>query len=135
MRTITRLAGALALTGSLAACGGVTSPSSYPADTFSGTINPGGEADRGFSVGSTGEMSMTLTALSPTPQVGFMWIGVGQYVGASCSPVPGYYTTQAPIGQQLSFSTIPQGAYCMFISDGNTALKQTTTFTLTARHP
>jgi hypothetical protein len=135
MRTFARLIGALALAASLAACHGVVSPSSYPDDNFTGTIAPGGQADKAFNVGSTGEMQMTLVSLSPQPQVGFLAIGVGQYVGGICSPIGGYYASQAPIGQQLSFSTIQQGAYCMLIADANLALKTSATFTINTKHP
>ena len=135
MRTTAHLVGALALAASLAACKGVTSPSSYPDDDFTGTLAIAGQSDKPFSVGSTGEMQMTLVSLTPTPRLGFMWVGVGQYVGSVCSAIPGYYTTQAPIGQALSFPRITQGAYCMFISDGNSALTAPATFTLHTKHP
>jgi len=135
MRTTARLAGALAIAAALAACSGVTTPSSYPDDNFTSTIQPNGEADKAFSVGSTGEMQMTLQSLSPTPQVGFLWMGVGQYAGSTCQPLLGYYTTQAPLNQQFSFSTITKGSYCMFVSDGNSVVKQAATFTVHTKHP
>jgi hypothetical protein len=135
MRTTARLAGALIVATAMAACHGVTSPSSYPDDNFSSTLQPSGEAHKAFTVGSTGEMQMTLQSLTPTPQVGFVWMGVGQFAGAACSPLPGYYTTQAPINQQFSFSTITPGSYCMFVSDGSGVLKQATSFALNTKHP
>jgi hypothetical protein len=135
MRTTARLLGALALAASIAACKGVTSPSSYPDDDLTGTIVPGGQNDKPFTVGSTGEMQMTLSSLSPAPVVGFMAVGVGQYVGSVCAPIGGYYAQQAPIGQQLSFPTITQGSYCMLIADANLALKQSATFRLHTKHP
>ncbi len=119
----------------MAACHGVTSPSSYPDDNLTGTIQPGGEANKAFNVGSTGEMTMTLQSLAPAPQVGFLWMGVGQFAGSACSPIAGYYTTQAPLNQQFSFPTITQGSYCMFVSDGSSVLKQPATFTLNTKHP
>jgi hypothetical protein len=135
MRTTARLVGTLVVALAMAACGGVTSPSSYPDDNFSGTLQPAGEAQKAFNVGSTGEMQMTLQSLTPTPQVGFVWMGVGQFSNSTCSPLAGYYTTQAPINQQFSFSTIPPGSYCMFVSDGSSVLKQATNFTLNTKHP
>jgi hypothetical protein len=135
MRTTARIIGTLIVAAAMTACHGVTEPSSYPDDNFSGTIQPGGETDRAFNVGSTGEMTMTLQSLTPTPQVGFLWMGVGQYAGSSCSPLTGYYTTQAPLNQVFSFSTITKGSYCMFVSDGSTVLKQAATFTVNTKHP
>jgi hypothetical protein len=136
MRTTARLVGALVVAATIAACHGVTSPSSYPDDDFSGTITPGTTQSKNFNVGSTGEIQMTLQTLSPRPVVGFLWIGVGQPAAGSCQPLLGYYTTQAPVGQGLqSFGTIQQGSYCMFVSDGNSILTQPTSFTLQTKHP
>jgi hypothetical protein len=135
MRTTACLAAALVVALAMAACHGVTEPSSYPDDNFSGTLQPAGVAQKAFNVGSTGEMQMTLQSLTPAPQVGFLWMGVGQFSGSTCAPLTGYYTVQAPINQQFSFSTITPGSYCMFVSDGNSVLKQATNFTLNTKHP
>jgi hypothetical protein len=129
------LIAALLFSGVIAGCSGVSSPSSYPDDNFTGTIQVGAEVDKAFTVKATGEMQMTLQSLTPAPVVGFLWMGVGQYVGSICSPLPGYYTTQAPINQQFSFSTIPTGSYCMFLSDGNGVLKQPAAFAVNTKHP
>jgi hypothetical protein len=135
MQKMVRLLGVIAVSLSLASCGGVASPSSYPPDDFTGNIAPGGQASRAFTVSKTGEMQVTLTALSPAPRVGFLAVGVGQYVGNTCQPSPSFYSTQTPVGQALSFGTIPEGSYCIVVLDVNLALTATATFTVEMLHP
>lgn len=135
MRTLARLAVLCLLTGSLAACGSVASPSQLAAENFAGTLEPLGATSQGFSVSKTGEMQVTLQSLAPRPVVGFITIAIGSQVGASCSPLTGYYVAQAAVGQQYAFPQIVKGSYCLYVADNNAVLTQSASFTIRLLHP
>jgi hypothetical protein len=135
MRIFARFTALCGLTLMLASCGSVTSPSQLAPLDFTGSLDPAGTASMNFSVDKLGEMQMTLQSLTPRPVIGFISIAVGQPVGATCSPLAGYYVTQAAIGQQYAFSQIQKGAYCLYAADSNGILTATTTFTIHVLHP
>ena len=135
MRKIVRLLGAVAVAVSLAACGGVASPSSQTPDDFSGTLDPLGQTFKAFSVNKTGEMQITLQSLTPRPVVGFVALAVGLPVGNVCSPLAGYVVSQAAVGQQYGFPQISKGSYCMLVIDANAILTTSVTFSIRMYHP
>jgi len=120
---------------SLAACGGVDSPSNATAEDFSGTLTPLGQANRAFSASKTGELQVTLQSLTPRPVVGFVGIALGTPVGTDCSPALNYIISQAAIGQQYSLGQIQKGSYCILIADSNAILTTDTSFTIHFLHP
>ena len=135
MLKIVCLLGVAAVTVSLAACSGVASPSSQTPDDFSGTLAPLGQASKPFSVSKTGEMQVTLQSLTPRPVVGFVSVAVGLPAGDLCSPLAGYFVSQAAIGQQYAFPQISKGSYCVVIADANAALTTSASFSLRVLHP
>jgi hypothetical protein len=135
MRMMVRLLFALAVAASLAACGGVDSPSSQTATDFTGTLAPGDQQFMTFSVGKTGEMQLTLQSLTPRPVIGFLAMAVGQPAGSICSPIFGYIVAQAAIGQNYSFPQITKGSYCVLIADSTVALTQPAAFSVRLLHP
>ena len=132
---IVRLVAALVTAATLTACSGISSPSTYAPDDFSGTLDPSGEASRGFSVAATGELQLQLTALNPVPRVGFLSMGVGQYLGSVCSPTPNYIVGQVGLNQQYSLGRITKGNYCVVLVDANAVLTAPATFTIRILHP
>src|SRR5437762_4571357 len=62
-----------------AGCGGIVDPSQNKTDTFTGTIAPGGQGPaHGFAASKTGEISVKVTALTPSSSntfVGVIWTG------------------------------------------------------------
>jgi hypothetical protein len=134
MKTARALAVCLSLIP-LAACSGVSSPSSYTPDDFSGLLPPGGEINRGFSVGATGEIQVQLTALNPLPRVGFIAMAVGQYAGTVCSPLQGMIISQAAVNQQYALGRITRGSYCITVADPNQVVTSPSTFTVRMLHP
>src|SRR5262245_21755355 len=64
------------------ACG-VNEPSGNTTETFNGVLQPGGANAFGFSVGKTGEVTVTITAMSPTTNVA-LGVLIGQFAGSSC---------------------------------------------------
>jgi hypothetical protein len=135
MVKLARLASALSIAALLAACGGVSSPSSLTTEEFSGTLEPGGTATRPFSVSKTGEMQLTLRSLTPRPVVGFLALAIGIPAGDVCQPFSGYTIFQAAVGQQYGFPQIQKGSYCLLVADGNAVLTTTTTFSASLSHP
>jgi hypothetical protein len=130
-----RLATALSIAALLAACGGVSSPSTQTTEEFSGTIDPAGTASRDFSVSKTGELQLTLKSLTPRPVVGFITLAIGAPGGGTCQPSSFYLISQAAIGQQYSFPQITKGAYCLLLWDSAAILTGPTAFTASLSHP
>ncbi|MGE3957641.1 MAG: hypothetical protein AB7H96_13050 [Vicinamibacterales bacterium] len=135
MFKLVRLCAALALAASLAACGGVSSPSNQTAEDFTGTLGQSSQAFQTFSVSRTGELSMTLQSLTPRPVVGFVSLGIGTPGAGSCSPLLGYIISQAAIGTPYSFPRIINGTYCIVVADANAILTGPTNFAIRFTHP
>lgn len=135
MLKLVRLVAAVSFALSLAACGGVDSPSNATAEDFSGTLAPAGQASRTFSVSKTGEMQVTLQSLTPRPVVGFVAIALGTPIGTDCSPALNYIVSQAAVGQQYSMGQIQKGSYCILIADSNAILTTSTAFSIHFLHP
>jgi len=135
MLKLARLVAAVSFALSLAACGGVDSPSNATAEDFSGSLAPAGQVSRTFSVSKTGEMQVTLQSLTPRPVVGFVAIALGTPVGTDCAPALNYIVSQAAVGQQYSMGQIQKGSYCILVADSNAILTTTTAFTIHFLHP
>lgn len=135
MLKLVRLLTALAVAISLAACGGVSSPSTQTTQDFSGTLDPQGQAVQQFSVAKTGELQVTLQSLTPRPVLGFLSLAIGTYSSGTCNPLFGYIITQAAIGSQYSFPRITKGSYCVVLADGNSILTAPVAWTMRLSHP
>jgi hypothetical protein len=119
------LAGLVAL-----GCGGVTDPSKNQTETFSKTLEVGGQWIQPVNINNGGEFTVKLTALSPTPTavIGMVW---GQ--GANCE-LP-LQRTLAALNQQVFGGPILQkGAYCVAAYDPGT-LSVAQNVTVTVSHP
>jgi hypothetical protein len=104
--------------------------------TFTGTVDPGGNASNPFTVGqSGGEVDITLTAAGPPPTI-FMGLGVGtpSTDGTTCTvPAGQSVNTQAGATPQL-VGTAGPGNYCVMVFDiGNQTA--TISYTVTVAHP
>src|SRR5262245_19157081 len=77
---------ALCIVAAVAASGcGISSPSDNTTETFKGLLDPGGSSVAGqFSVGNTGEVTITITSLTPTTNVA-LGILPGQLSGSTCT--------------------------------------------------
>jgi hypothetical protein len=135
MFKMARLLTAVAVAVSLAACGGIDSPSNQASQDFTGTVDPLGQASHTFSVSKTGEMQLTLLSLTPRPVVGFIALAIGQPVGAGCAPAAGYVVQQAAVGQQYAFPQISKGTYCVLVADANGVLTASAVYTVRLLHP
>ena len=129
-----RLLAAVVVAASLAACSGVSSPSSQTQDTFTGTVDPIGQSSNNFSVGKTSEMSITLVSLTPRPVLGFIGLAIGQPVTGGCSPYGAYVVAQAAIGQTYALGQVAKGSYCVLVIDGNGILTSTATYSVRVVH-
>jgi hypothetical protein len=112
-------------------CGGVTDPSKNNVESFQGTVNPGGLPWlRDVAVNNTGEYSVKITALSPTPTAVLF---VGWYQGAGCQIQ--MFTNIASLNRTaLSGAVFQKGTYCVLVSDPGT-LTAAQNFTIEVSHP
>ena len=134
MLKMARLLAAAVVATSLAACSGVSSPSSQTQDTFTGTVDPVGQSSSNFSVGKTSELSLTLVSLTPRPVLGFIGIAIGQPVTGGCSPYGAYVVAQAAIGQTYALGQMQKGSYCVLVIDGNGILTAAATYSVRVVH-
>lgn len=96
----------------------VTAPTTpLVTQTFTGTVQIGGSDSNPFTVvGSNGTLSVTLTLAGP-PATITEGLGVGQYVGTTCTLLNGGYGSyQAGPAPQLS-GTIAAGNFCVMVYD------------------
>lgn len=135
MLKLVRLLAALSVAVSLAACGGVNSPSTQSTEDFTGTLDAQGQSFKTFNVTKTGELQMTLQSLTPRPVLGFVSLGIGTPAGSICSPLLGYLVTQAAVGTPYSFPTIVKGTYCVVIADANSILPGQVSWSIRLSHP
>jgi hypothetical protein len=125
-------AAVLAMAGLLSvSCGGIIDPSKNTVEPFSGTLAPLGGTVFHIQIGNTGEFSVKITAMSPTPTsiVGAQWA-----FGANCEQVlqqNGFATLNTPA---LGGVIQQKGSYCLTIYDVG-ALSVAQTFTVTVSHP
>jgi hypothetical protein len=104
-------------------------------ETFTGTLQPGGEAFYSFSVPKAGLVTLTLTSMTgpSIPADALFPIGIGSPVGQFCSA--GVDAAAAP-GASPQFSTNKAvGVYCVRISDNNARLVAPAAFALNITHP
>ncbi|MDR1989875.1 MAG: hypothetical protein LBQ09_06545 [Acidobacteriaceae bacterium] len=115
----------------MSACGGVISPTTNHNDNVSGTIPFGGAApEHVFTVGKTGEYSITINSLTP-PTGSLIGVGFGLEQSGVCNYLT---TTYGQIGRPALNSSISSGTYCVQLYDLGT-LKQDETYTMTISYP
>jgi hypothetical protein len=111
-------------------CGGVTSPSQNQQDTFNGTLAVNGSAVYPVNIGNSGEFSVKITALSPTPTA---TVGMSWYQGGNCEIL--VQQNYAQLNQPaLAGGVFQKGPYCVQIFDVGT-LSVPQTFTIVVSHP
>jgi hypothetical protein len=131
---IRRILAVVSLAALVAACGGIVDPSKNAVDTPSGTIPVGGVADPfSFSVGKTGEFFVTITSLTPDPNI-VVGMALGQPQTGGCAPFPYYINNVAQLNRQALGGQIDKGDYCISMYDVG-LLKQPASFTLRVSHP
>ena len=138
-----RFASALMLAASVtfaASCGTTTPPTAPTAaptvtDTFNADLSQQGSITHNFKVTSTGEVTITLTTVSP---LATMSLGVGMMTsdGTNC----GTTLTQNPDARANSTpalqGTAASGNYCIRVYDsGNIPVSTTVSYTITVLHP
>ena len=120
------------LTAFAAACSSYTSPSKNTVETRSGTIAVGGSAIENFTVKSNGEISIIVSALSPTvPTSTFFGVGYGLQSSGQCAL---FGVNLSVVGATAISTSITPGNYCVQIVDQG-AFTTTETYTLLISHP
>src|SRR5512134_2563759 len=142
MRTTLRLMAAVAIAGLAAtgaACDETTSqPSRFEGilvtETFSGTLQPSGEAFYSFSMSVAGTVSLTLVSMTgpAVPGDAMFPIGIGMPVGTGCTA--GVDAAVQPGASPQYRETKEIGVYCVRIAD-NARLGAPATFALNITHP
>jgi hypothetical protein len=130
----------LAAAVSVAGCGGIVDPSQNTVETFSSTIPVGGQSrDRHpFSASKTGEISVKVTALTPSSSntfVGVLW--TGRDSNGTCTGQLGQTWGQnnfAQVNLPAISTQILSGSYCLLLYDVGT-FTTTVTYTVTVSHP
>lgn len=129
------LASAFAMAAALmAACGGVSSPTSNAQETFTGTLLPAGSNFHAFSVSKPGEYQMTITSMTPSTIVG---IGVGQLADSN-GVTTCIATVNADPFSKLNkplTGSIQKGSYCALIYDSSNSVTTPVSYTMTVAHP
>ena len=129
-----RIAAASCLAGLLAiGCGGISSPSQNQQETFTGTLQVGGNVRFPVNVSNNGEFSVKITQLSPTVTaiVGTLWAQGSNCEGAQLQ-VNNFSTLNTPA---LVGAIYQKGAYCVAIYDSISSLTVAQTFTIVVSHP
>ena len=139
IRSASALVVALAL--GAASCKGPTGLSDNVTEPFTGTVESGKSDVKTFNVSNTGEIKITLRALTPG---GSATLGVlyGQLAGTNCTPaVSPVIATSATVGKSLlDYPIYLKGQYCLLVADyalfANIApLTETQTYTIDVSHP
>ena len=137
MSMCARCAGAavLAVAGAITlGCHGITSPSNNTVEPFSGTLEPKGLFGHFFSVGKTGEYTVKLTALAPTPNA---LVGLALTAGnndGTCTQALFQQNNFSSLNVQALGGQIFSGKYCVLIYDVGT-ITVAQTYTITVSHP
>jgi hypothetical protein len=127
----------LAIAGLVAVnCGGITDPSKNTIESFSGTLEVGGQPGvHPFSSSKIGEISVKVTALSPISNtyIGLIW-AQAQGDGNCAANVATRQQTLAQLNIPAIAGPIASGRYCLFVYDavGFTAAEN---YTVTVSHP
>jgi hypothetical protein len=134
---------ALALLTAMAACSSnnnnststtPTTPVNLTTETFTGTVNSGGNDFKTFTVTQAGELDITLTQVGPPATIS-VGLGLGQPSAGTCQfTIPNAYgTVQAGSTPQIS-GTANAGQFCVEVYDvGN--IQAPITYTVTVVHP
>lgn len=134
---------ALSMTVALAiacvACGkddaSTTSPSTTTTktDSFTGTVPIGGSAMNTFTVGTSGPVTVTMTAAGP-PAAIVMGLGVGVPANGICGVLAGASVTATAAATSQLGGVVSPGSYCVTVYDvGNQTAP--ITYTVSVVHP
>lgn len=128
-----RLACALLVSGLLSVACGITTPEDNQLDSVSGTVAVnGGTSYHPFTVKKNGEIFVTVSSLTPTPQAS-IGMAVGLVSGSACSPLNGYIRAVI-VGIRVEFGYLNKGDYCWLIYDPGT-ITADTAYAATISHP
>jgi hypothetical protein len=123
---------AVFLACTVAACGGISSPSKDNHDEpFSGTLDPLTARSHSFTVSKNGEFSIRVTALAPLTNV-LIGVTVGQDTSSGCaySSFPSLMT----VNSAPYTGPINKGSYCVVVSDPG-SLTGPESYTVVVSHP
>ena len=131
---------ALAAVLACAACGASNTPTSPSApanttDTFNSSIGQQGSVTHTFNVAATGNVTITLTSVSP---LATMSIGVGMMTsdGTNCITTLTQNDNARANNTVALQGTAVKGNYCIRVYDsGNVPESTTVTYTVTVLHP
>src|SRR5262249_32567103 len=120
-----------------------TAPTStvYLTEAFSGTLDPGGQQSKQFSIGNDGTMSVTLASLTMSSNGPALTTPVGLGVGVpnadnTACVLSSSLVTAPSLQAQISVGvTKATATYCVGIGDPGNNLKASVTFVIKVVHP
>lgn len=137
-----RLLGGILVSAALAlgACSASTAPTAPTTaatitDTFTGTLSQTGSLTHNFKVNATGEVTVTLTSVSPLATLA---LGVGMMTsdGTSCVTTLTQNDNARANSTAALQGTATAGNYCVRVYDsGNIPVSGTADYTVTVLHP
>lgn len=107
-----------------------TAPSTKTTDTFSGTVAVKGTDAHSFTVGTSGQVDVTLTTANPSVPMG---LSVGVPNGSACPAVAGGSVVAAAGSSAQLSGVMSPATYCVAVFDvGNQS--QPVSYTVTVAH-
>jgi hypothetical protein len=104
-------------------------------EVFSGTINMNGAASHSFVSQASGEVRVTLTALSPDPTQ-IVGLSLGTWTGVACQAVVAADRASQLTSITGAVQTSTGGSLCARVYDvGTIAAGSPVTYTVTVNHP
>ena len=101
-------------------------------NTFTGTVAVGGRAMHNFTVAQAGQVSVTLTAASPSSVV--LGLGIGMPSDSTCALLPGGSTTALAGSAAQLTGVLTPATFCVSVYDvGNQTAA--VSYTVTVTHP
>lgn len=110
-----------------------TAPTVTLTETFSGTVNVGSSDFHTFTMSTSGQVAVTLTAAAPPANI-IMGLAIGSPNGTTCTPLAGASIATAAGASPELMGDVSGGTLCVLVSDvGNETAP--ITYTVSVTHP
>lgn len=127
-----RLIALLTVAGLLSGACQLATPSNNTVDDIVGTIPLGGSDYKEFQIKKNGELQITITSLTPTPNAS-LGMAIGQPSGGSCILISGYLAPMVANRTQ-EFGYLTKGTFCLYLYDTG-QMRDNTSYVGKISHP
>jgi hypothetical protein len=111
-----------------------STPPTMVTDVFSGTVNANGGVSDSFLVLAAGQITATLTSVSPNPDTQLVGLAIGTWNGTACSTTSGIYDDSAKQGTAVIGTAGGTGTFCVRVYDVG-AITDPVSFEVEVVHP